>query len=412
MSDDEADKESDDDYDIDNEFFVPHGHLSDEELDNDDELCDSTPEAQKAKLKIAQQQFDNEWKKKTEKLKPRVIGLIWQNADGSKPDNCSDGIWSYLNARACQYTAESIVLRADVADSDAEDAENRGPKRIKLTDDTIPDLIRLLHGNRNGLKFLIDEFRAFQRRKNEGENLVRKEFSSASIQNKIRELAEKIVCTDQGPLLNKMCWFVNADKRTQYSLADLPLANTWTYVLKPKIELEKERDSETNEDGDSKGAMSESLTAASVKQASSKQSAFNIAKFIRVLSDDEKKKQFGSLTLRAASPINMPSTSEAKPSPKARSTKKSPPSSKELAGRTPSTSATPPISATTSKSRKRGVLLLSCPRGEDFSPNTKNTIVTQFLNAAKRKKENEESRAAAAANGGSSQSTNDVIVLD
>lgn len=426
--DDEADKESDDDYDIDNEFFVPHGHLSDEEL-NDDEMVDCTPEAQKVKLKFAQQQFDTEWKKKTEKLKPRVFGLIWQNADGSKPSNCSDGVWSYLDARSCQYTAESIVLQSDGGDSNGEDGENRGPKRIKITEESMPDLIRLLHGNRNGLKFLIDEFRAFQRRKNETENVNRKEFSSASIQAKIREVAEKLVCTDVGPMMNKMCWYVAADKRKQYGLSELPVLNAWTYVLKPKVdpEKEKERDAEANgEDGDSRGAMSESLTSASVKQASSKQAAFNIAKFIRVLSEDEKKKQFAPLTLRTASPTNVPASPKTKPkqSPRARSAKKSPPSSKKAkaavktstVATTAKGSASPVTTQAPSLSKKRVNLLMSCPRGEEFSPNTKNTIVASFLNAAKRKKETEDNRvaalAAATVSTNGSKTNDDVIVLD
>lgn len=75
------------------EFFVPHGHLSDEELHNEDESDFNDPENLKFKLKLAQNEFDDERKKKTQKLKPRLIGLIWQNSDGQKPDNCSNGVW-------------------------------------------------------------------------------------------------------------------------------------------------------------------------------------------------------------------------------------------------------------------------------------------------------------------------------
>lgn len=387
ISDEEGDKESEDDYDIDNEFFVPHGHLSDEEL-QDDEMEDNTPEAQKAKLKIAQKEFDDEWKKKTGKLKPRVIGLIWQNADGTKPNDCSTGIWDYLCDRSAIYTASSIVLRSDVADNDLDDGDKS--KRIKMTDDAVPDLIRLLHGNRNNCKFLISEFRAFMVKKNETDNVQQREFSEASIKAKIRELAEKTVCTEPGPMYNKMCWFVSQDKRGECGLSALPLPNAWTYVLKPKIDADKE--AEANEDGNSNGAISESVTSASVKQASSKPSAFNIARFIRPLTEDEKKKQFGSLQLRTASPTNVPA-GEPTPAPAAPAVakgKKASPSARKSAA---------------TNSKRRVNLLMSCPRGEDFSPNTKNTIVSQFLNAAKRKKESEEGRA-------KGTSSKDVIVID
>lgn len=392
MSDEEGDKESEDDYDIDNEFFVPHGHLSDEEL-QDDDLDDNSPEAQKAKLKIAQKEFDDECKKKTGKLKPRVIGLVWQNADGTKPNDCSAGTWDYLCDRSCIYTANSVVLRSDVADTDLDDGDKN--KRIKMTDDAIPDLIRLLHGNRNNCKFLISEFRAFMAKQNEADNGNRREFSEASIKTRIRELSEKTVCMEAGPMYNKMCWLVSAEKRTEYGVNNLALPNSWTYVLKPKIDVDKDKDGDLNEDADSKGAISESVTSASVKLASSKPSAFNIARYIRPLTEDEKKKQFGSLQLRTASPTNVP-TGESTSIPPAATEpkgKKTSPSSRKLGAQ---------------NSKKRVNLLMSGPRGEDFSPNTKNTIVSHFLNAAKRKKENEERLA----NGATSNNDKDVIVID
>lgn len=346
---------------------------------------DNSPEAQKAKMKMAQKEFDDELKKKTEKLKPRLIGLIWQNPDGSKPDNCSNGIWDLLNVRSCMYTPDSIVLRSDGVDSGTEDGENKGPKRIKITPDVVPDLIRLIHANRNSCDFLIKEFRAYIAKINEKDN--RKVFSIVSIRNKIKELADWKPCTELGIMHNKMCWYVSKEKRAEYGLDDVSLPNTWSYILKPKVvDVEKEPDADLNEELDSKGAVtSETLTSATVKQASSKTSAFNIAKFIRVLSEEEKKKQFGSLTLRTASPTNIPNAAPGSN----RKTKKT----------------SPPTKRGASAQKKRVNLLMSVPRGAEISPRVKNTLVTQFLTSAKRKKEGENSQTTGAHN-------DDVIVLD
>ena len=68
---------------------------------------DNSPETQKAKLKILQQEFAAEMKKKTEKIKPRLIGCIWLNGDedldgatlSPKKYHCSDVIWKVLKVK-------------------------------------------------------------------------------------------------------------------------------------------------------------------------------------------------------------------------------------------------------------------------------------------------------------------------
>lgn len=389
-----------DEYDIDNEFFVPHGHLSDEEMLDDDYKEDNSPETQKAKEKIAQKQFDDDWKMKTQKLKPKVIGLYWQNPDGSKPDNCKDDSkWDYLNARAGMYTVNSIILRCDVDDSDVEDAEHKGPKRIQITEDAVPDLIRLVHGNQSSCKFLIQEFQAFQARKNEKENPNRKPFSDQSIQNKIKELAQKVVCEQPGPMYNKKCWMVNQKKLREYNLTALSLPNTWTYTLKRKSEAEKERTSADDNDSDSKGGMSQALTAETVKEASAKNQPHNIARFVRPLNVDEKKKQFESITMRTASPINVPND-QPQPSTSGESKKKTSPRNKK--------------SPSVGKTKKRVAVLMSVPRGEDFAPATKKAVMTDFFNqqAKRRKVSNDDPSNGDAASDNPANSSDDVIVLD
>ncbi|KAJ8968927.1 hypothetical protein NQ314_002019 [Rhamnusium bicolor] len=98
-SDDEIDKENEDekdDYEVDNEFFVPHGHLSDDEVD-DEETSRLSPESLKQKLKLLKDEFDHDMQSKTHKLKPRSIGCIWYNKEGS---NVEEAIHRYLQPLA------------------------------------------------------------------------------------------------------------------------------------------------------------------------------------------------------------------------------------------------------------------------------------------------------------------------
>lgn len=445
-SDDEKDEESEDDYVIDNEFFVPHGHLSDEELNGEEELDDeSNLETQQAKLKFIQEAFDNEIHRKTEKLKPRVIGLIWQQADRTQPANCSKATWDLLKANSYMMIGESLSMTPphtaddNTSGDDDIDTSKNSARRLKITERDVPNLIRLINGNQNNCNFLIKEFRAFSAKT---QSQIR-EFSIKSIKNKIKELAKYGMCPEPGPMHNKMCWYVPLETRQRYALEE-PMPNTWQYTLTPRrapidagnvvgvaganaVDAHKDKlkepaqcDSDADSDvidlSDSNSCgLSESVTSETVKHASSKPANFNIAKFIRVLSEDEKKKQFDSFTLRGSS-------SEFEP----------------IAGS--SRSQTPPISSGPKKAngkpttdtqskpnvaKKRVRLLASGPCGQDFSPKLKETLVTQFVtqsnNLRKRKWPND-GQAPVASTAGTSdgliQSTNsaqgaaDIIVIE
>ena len=80
---------------------------------------DNTPETQKAKLKILQQEFAAEMKKKTEKIKPRLIGCIWLNGDeddegatlSPKKYHCSDVIWKILKVSFCGKIFQNNLMK-------------------------------------------------------------------------------------------------------------------------------------------------------------------------------------------------------------------------------------------------------------------------------------------------------------
>lgn len=346
-SDDEKDKESDDDYEVDNEFFVPHGYLSDEENNEEDENEeDNRPETQKAKLKILQQEFADEMKKKTEKIKPRLIGCIWINKDGSQPNSCPNVIWDMLQVRSMIFDLDVIkkfTAPKPVEVAPAQD-ENVSNKRVNITEDEVPNLIRLIHGNLNNKHFLVNEFREFRAKKHEGEKNFRV-FSNVSVTKKIRELGEYKACPEEGPMLNKLCWYISPEKLIEYNLKDLTLPNTWNYILPPK---ENKRIIENKE-------VSTATITENVLVPSQTTTKAAITKFTKVLSKDDIKKQF-----------NSPSTSKSQKS-------SSPAPSSSIV------SATTPTTGNKNKVKKRVPLLMSVPRGQEISEKAKNSLIDKFL---------------------------------
>ncbi|XP_055677413.1 chromatin assembly factor 1 subunit A [Lutzomyia longipalpis] len=232
-SDDEKDKESEDDYEVDNDFFVPHGHLSDEELQNEDEVDeDNSPEMQKAKLKLLQQEFADEMKKKTEKLKPRLIGCIWQSESGEKPDSCSEVIWRLLSVSKMLFSGPIVIKESESAagsPSRDEVAPESAKKRKKLHEEDVKNFIRLVHGNCHNGRFLVEEFQATR-----AKNADTPEVTKMSLKRKLREIADWRACPEAGAMQGKMCWYVPPDVREKYQLQDVTLPNTWKYTLTPK----------------------------------------------------------------------------------------------------------------------------------------------------------------------------------
>ncbi|TMW41710.1 hypothetical protein DOY81_013209 [Sarcophaga bullata] len=259
-SDDDKEKESeDDDYEVDNEWFVPHGHLSDEELQNEDEnglSNDNTREAQKVKLQILQQEFAQEMKKKTEKIKPRLIGCIWADVDGNQPSNCANILWDALEKKAMLFTEPPIVEEVETENS----VETTSPtsnangnqdklKPITLSDNMVKDLIRVIHGNNHSKNFLINEYIAYIEKTEESvkNGDLRKPLKSV-IRDKIDEMAEWQVVDAKASSIQDMeqnsnettennkkkkkckrrlCWVVKQDILDKMNLSSLELHNSW-----------------------------------------------------------------------------------------------------------------------------------------------------------------------------------------
>ncbi|RZC42126.1 chromatin assembly factor 1 subunit A [Asbolus verrucosus] len=157
LSSDEEEKENEaenDDYEVDNEFFVPHGHLSDDEVD-DEATSKLSPESHKQKLKLLKDEFDQDMQMKTHKMKPRSIGCVWYNKDGSN----------------------------------------------------------LIHGNVNKRTMVVDDFISYMQ--NNGYSV---EVSKTYLRKKLKQFAQWKKCAEEGLMLNKFCWCVEDDVKKKYNL--------------------------------------------------------------------------------------------------------------------------------------------------------------------------------------------------
>lgn len=350
--DDQKDKESEDDYEVDNDFFVPHGHLSDEEMQNEEEngMNDNTPETQKLKLKVLQDEFNDEMKKKTEKIKPRVIGCIWVNEGGEKPDNCPSIFWELLVARRmiCERPIELYPVE-EVEDenlADNEEVENLSKKR-NLSDVEIADLIKLIHGNLNNYKFMVQEFQKF-REKSQSEEKPEslQTVTNKSIIDKIKEIAKWELCTDEtSEMKGKYCWIVQKEFLEKFCLVDYPVKNSWKYTLEPKRQLIKPDLEKTPTQPKTPKAAPLNTTPTTTTPTN------GIAKFTKVLTTEEKKRAFYIISQNNENK----DVTETVPA-------------KEVEQKQP-----PPAV------KKRVPLLMSVPRGQAFSEQNKNMLIKNFL---------------------------------
>ncbi|XP_039430538.1 chromatin assembly factor 1 subunit A [Culex pipiens pallens] len=443
-SDDEKDVDKEEeDYEVDNDFFVPHGHLSDEELQAEDDVADdNSPEAQKAKLKIMQQEFAAEMKKKTEKIKPRLIGCLWENGgSGNERSECSAVIWEILKARAMLFDPEEPIsfttVRSSEPDSnssspakpgEASSATERVPKAkmVKLVDEGVRELIMMIHGCGQNRSFLVKEFLAYWgKRRDDGEKVP--QFAPDSIRTKILEISSWRPCPEEGPMQNKMCWYVNKEALVRYELTDLKVPTGWDYILKPIVKSKKERkekdkDAEGGGEGEEGGEekktppkkkKSKEVVNGEEKEKKERQSSTPsssskakpaagaaITKFTKKLSEDEKRKQFAkerkkSITNGAEATTTPNQKPKAKPSS---STKKTP------------TAAASSSTDSQQQPKKRVQLLMSVPRGQSIPQATKNNLISQFL--AKKPADAGSSSTSGSNKGLERMDVDEIVVLD
>lgn len=306
---------------------------------NDEDDDNNRPETQKAKLKILQQEFAAAMKKKTEKIKPRLIGCIWMNGDedenGRSMNNekyhCTDIIWRILKAREAWTSDEGIKFEEnfepEILEPEEEPktpAQQKTQVKAKFNETSLKELIRLVHGNLNSRKFIIREYQAY-RLKNYHKDPEFLEFSLKSVDEKMIEISTYKTCPDEGPLFGKKCWLVKPEVLDEnFGDEDKPkLPNEWTYIL------EKEKKVKPTVDGGAKKEGSPVEIADDDKEVVPKQPKTPIA---------------------SAKPI------------------------------TPLSAPKPQQSSTSSgQPKKRVQLLMSVPRGEAIPETKKNNLIKQYL---------------------------------
>ncbi|KAG8236290.1 hypothetical protein J437_LFUL016070 [Ladona fulva] len=363
-SDDE--KESEDEYEVDNEFFVPHGYLSDEEAaaeDADDEVV--SPETQKAKLMLLGLEFEEEMKQKTKQIKPQLIVSHQYEKIFSQYKAVTSSEVIPTSFTEVPHTPSATALEGNQV--------SVGRKKKVFPEEAMPDLIKLLHGNRNCLKFLALEFYAHLSKGNEEDERAPGEsplassnrVSKGSIAKKIREIASLKLCTDEGPSYGKNYWFVSDSVRAQYDLTDLPQTNHWKYNLKPKKQGKVKAETSTV-DG---SPTSKLVEVGDESSPTHPKKPHLITKFTKVISKEERLKQLHQMAQNNAgvtpskanesTPVGKPSQAKSNLKCSSKSEKTTPVVSGEL------------------KVKKRVPLLVSVPRGQEIP---KNYSLPSFLN--------------------------------
>ncbi|KAH8344861.1 hypothetical protein KR067_009389 [Drosophila pandora] len=240
----ESEEESEEEY---NEWYVPHGHLSDEELQNDGEMDDGhTREAQKAKLQVLQQEFAQEMKKQTKKIKPRLLGPVWLDENGNKSELFPAMFAHTIDMYAC-WQVGPLSLEPP-PEPEREDQPPEAPQPLQLDERLLQQLVRLTHGNRNSKVFLINEYLEYLKtQEGGGEGAILP--SKTLVREKFDELASWKPVELTTPDLNtsassakkakkpkkRLCWVVPPEILEKFHLPDLSLQNQWDYTLTPKI---------------------------------------------------------------------------------------------------------------------------------------------------------------------------------
>ncbi|KAH8289710.1 hypothetical protein KR054_009796 [Drosophila jambulina] len=242
----ESEEESEEEY---NEWYVPHGHLSDEELQNDGDSGDDdghTREAQKAKLQVLQQEFAQEMKKQTKKIKPRLLGPVWLDENGNQSEQLPAIFAHTIGMYACWSAVDSISLEPPPEPERDEPApEQLLP--LQLDERLLQQLVRLTHGNRNSKTFLINEYLEYLKTQTAAAGDSNRTLlpAKSAIREKIDELASwkpVELSTPEAPAAKKskkpkkrLCWIVASEMLQKFHLQELTLHNQWDYTLTPKV---------------------------------------------------------------------------------------------------------------------------------------------------------------------------------
>lgn len=259
----EEEKESEDDYEVDNEFFVPHGYLSeDEEKDGDDPV---SPESMKARLKARQEEFQADMKQSCRTLQPLVIGCTWQGISAvmASSHDSPDPLAEF----AAVFVISSIpIVPSWEADSKPEMAlsSTRGTKARSIPQEAMPHLIRMLHGNTSNKIAILQKFTAFWEKHAKSASSNPSATPSAESGATIISKRQFVHTIRSIARYSGNCWVVNQETLDKYELGDLELPQKAT-----RLSQEEPRQEEPKEPAKvPQGALHKYLTSSpSVKRS-------------------------------------------------------------------------------------------------------------------------------------------------
>ncbi|XP_025024329.1 chromatin assembly factor 1 subunit A [Python bivittatus] len=235
LSHSEGDEEEDggEEEDDDDGFFVPHGYLSEDE--GVTEECD--PENYKARQKLKAKEWDEliTKGKRFRVLQPVKIGCIWEGEDSSAGTSAEMGILQ-------QFTASLL----DSSFADEELIEKISKKKTK-DQQILAQLLPLLHGNVNGSKVIIQEFRECCRlgllldngspaSSGSGDASPRVSHGqAAACENAVPSKARLKRIISENSIYEKrpeyrMCWYVHPEVLKNYGQEHLPVPCQWNYI--------------------------------------------------------------------------------------------------------------------------------------------------------------------------------------
>lgn len=196
---DDEDKENDsgNEYEVDNDFFVPHGHLSEDELD-DEENAVFSPESHKVKLKLLKNEFDEEMKLKTQKIKPRLIGCIWYDKNHTIEDAAID---KYLKPFTILHNNDIVIRKRTDTTVDVKSRKSY----FNLDKEHIRDFIKLIDGNKRNRKAIVEEY-----------HKILQDKSITVSKTYLIKLFKKMVQSNSRK--NALNWCISDEYKEQYSI--------------------------------------------------------------------------------------------------------------------------------------------------------------------------------------------------
>ncbi|XP_037791159.1 LOW QUALITY PROTEIN: chromatin assembly factor 1 subunit A-B-like [Penaeus monodon] len=394
----EKEEEEGDQYEVDNDFFVPHGYLSDDEGKSDQEEEEENGQEEdngskhKEQLKQKQAEFEEEMKKKTKHLKPRVIGSLWMADANNNP--AFNQLLKILNPHKAVTLGTSLPIgtrhggvipkdtkeQKDDDDGSTEDKANTKKFCKTFPEEAVPALIKLLHGNRNGKVFLSREFSDFWRKLQAGEldeeqlegipmlsspvqaNMF---LARKKVESKIQELGHWRKCPEEGPFNKVMMWYVSKQVREEHGVADITVPNSWNFINKPKEKREVNfEDPDTMEDSKSnKAGKLTPITAFTKKLPTTPSSANTSPTSTPATTPQTLKSNEGSPTSASPAPVTPSRSAESPPN---------------------STVETPSGKSGTPGQPKKKVALFSVPRNQEITDAQKASFVSFFKKNAEK----------------------------